>query len=95
MNKYLVIETANWADEFDIQGFKIIEADSIKEVEDKLTNTLSFPCELGFGTNEDQYYNTKEELLNDIEINLISEEEFKVLDKLFEIKYSFGVTAIL
>jgi hypothetical protein len=96
MKKYLVKESSDWADEFDIEGFKIIEAESEEKVEEKLIDGRKFPCELYFGTNEAQEYETKEELLNDVEIVEISEEEVKVFEKFFgNLRNAFGTTAIL
>ncbi len=94
--KFLVKETANWADEFDIEGFKIMEANNKEELEEKIINNKVFPCELYFGTNEWQDYNSKEQLLRDLEICEISDIEIKVFEKFFgKLDRAFGVTSII
>ena len=101
MQKYfLVKESGCWADEFNLEGFKVVEAENSEAAIDKVIKQRtdqSYPIELYFGTNESQTYESREELVNDLGVQEITEEEFKVLNKLFpDCKTSaFGTTAIL
>lgn len=96
MKKYIVIESANYADEFDIEGFKIMEAESVEEIENTLLGDTVFPCELYFGTNECQEYENKEDFLDAVSITEIPEEDIKILEKYFgNLTYAFGTTSIL
>lgn len=99
---YLVKEDSNWADEFGLQGFKLVKADNEEEVIEQVVRNCTdkdekFPIELYFGTNEFQEYDTKEDLINDLSIQEITEDDVKVLLKLFPNCYStaFGTTAII
>jgi hypothetical protein len=93
MKKFLVKEDSCWADEFDLEGFKIIEAETKELVEEILLKGREFPCEIYFGSNECQEYESKEEFLNDISISEISDNDAEVLLRL--LGTHFGVTAIL
>lgn len=102
MNKiYLIQENGCWADEFDLEGFKIVEAPSeeeaFEEVISERIGNRKFPIEIYFGTNESQEYETKEELLNDLSIQEITKEDYEVLTRIFPncTRSAIGVTAIL
>lgn len=99
---YLVKEDSDWADEFGLQGFKIIGANSEEEVIEKVIRNCTnedekFPVELYFGTNEFQEYDSKEDLINDLSIQEITEDDLKVFLKFFPDcgKSAFGTTAII
>lgn len=98
MNKiYLIHESSCYADEFDLEGFKIVEALSEEEALEKVIGNKKFPAELYFGTNEYQIYRSKEELLYDLSIKEITREEYNVLIKIFPncTINAVGLTAIL
>lgn len=101
MKYYLVKEKANWADEFDIQGFKLFKSESIINLENQIIDSVTvdeiFPTELYFGTNEWQEYESREDLLRDLEIIEISETQYMGILYLFPYceQTAFGTTAIL
>lgn len=99
MKYFIVIEDGSWADEFDLSGYQLVQA----ETEDAALQVCAdgydiddpdeYPIELYFGTNESQTYSNKNELMQDIEIKEITEQEYNVISKV--LGDSFGVTAIL
>lgn len=97
MKNFLVKEDGNWADEFDLAGFKILKKESLSKVKESLIDGREFPCEIYFGTNEAQEYSSKKEFFADLTIKEITEEEYRLLKKLFPgcDSYAFGTTAIL
>lgn len=102
MKTFLVKEDSDWADEFGLQGFKLITAGNKEEAIEKIIKNCTgedeeFPIELYFGTNEFQEYANKEDLLYDLSIQEITEDDANVLLRLFPNcgNISFGTTAIL
>lgn len=101
MKYFLVKENSNYADEFDIKGFKIFKAESEEilreEIKNKVLDGDEFPLEKYFGTNEAIEINNEEELWQNISIEPISKDDYILLLMLFPSvdKYSFGLTAIL
>jgi hypothetical protein len=98
MKYYLVIESNDYADEFDIEGFKVFKSENEESLEIQLIDDQEFPCEKYFGTNEAIEFETKEDFLESLSIVEITEEELKVLKKLFGkdiTKYAFGTTSII
>lgn len=97
--KYLLKEKSDYNDEFNIEGFRIIEAESISEVKELITRDKEFPYRVFFGTNEWINYETDKDILDSIEIIEITEEEFGTFKKLFGSEFithpRFGVTALL
>lgn len=78
----LVNYKANYADEFDVYGFRVF--DTIEWEQWK--SNLEDGCEYCFGTNESIYYHDKQSILNDFKIIQLSVEEVKILYKLFGAK---------
>ena len=73
MKYFIVQETSDYADEFDIEGFKLYQGDSEKEIQLKVLDQfknyegiIEYPLNLYFGTNECQTYKTLEDLLKDL-----------------------------
>lgn len=97
MKHFLVKESGNWADEFDLAGFMIFKKESLSDLKKSLIDGREFPCEIYFGTNEAQEYSNEKEFFADLTIKEITEEEYKFLKKLFPgcDSYAFGTTAIL
>lgn len=109
MKYFLVKESGNYADEFDIEGFKLFESDSEEDLKKIILNKIKedyldeddeeliFPMEFGFGTNEAVEINSESELWDGLNITEISETEYTILLKLFPSvdKYPFGLTGIL
>lgn len=103
MKYFLVKESGNYADEFDIQGFKIFEAESEEKVKEQIISDRfdddipEYPLELYFGTNEAVEINSEQELWSMLDITEISKQDYDVLLRLFPSvnKNSFGLTGIL
>lgn len=99
MKYYIVKENSNYADEFDIEGFKLCQATSIDQVKQDILEQyadedgIDYPLELYFGSNESQSYNSEEELFNDLIIQEISEIEYNSIIKI--LGKSYGTRAIL
>lgn len=84
MKNYIVKFDDNYADEFDMEGFRLFKAESEDAIKDSLVDErVTFPCERYFGTNEAMDYDSKEQYFNAISIVEISEEEFNIISKYF------------
>ena len=82
MKYFIVFFSADYADEFDIQGFRVEKAESKKSILDSLVHPKTkFPYERYFGTNEAIEYNDKKDFLSNFDIKEIKEEEYKVISK--------------
>ena len=82
MKYYLLKYDDNYADEFDISGFRVYDEpgyDSFKE----RVKSAKYPQERYFGTNEFVEFDSAKDYLKRIDISEISEIEAKVLMKLF------------
>jgi len=107
MKYFLVKENSNWADEFDLEGFKVFKSKSLDSLKSTLlsqfvaergkTEEDPFPTECSFGTNEYIEIESEEEFFESLTIIEINEDEYKCLKKLFPHcnDWAFGTTAIL
>lgn len=85
----------DYADEFDVVGFiactdkqyeKMYQdsLDAFKEREESYEDKSSaFPIEIYFGTNEAITFESQEDYFNSFQVESISDEELKVLQKIF------------
>lgn len=90
----LLNQKIDWADEFDIEGFEIMDEDQWVEYQEALTEA-EYPIEQYFGTNEFVEFESFEDLMRSISVKFISENEKEILTRLLDVKYgSYGVTAI-
>lgn len=100
--KLLVKFDDNWADEMDMDGFKLFNS---KEEWEKLIEDFvaqhkdDHDCEededlpsicISFGTNEDNEYDTMEELLRNFELVEVTDEEAAALEHIFPECVSHG-----
>lgn len=99
MKNFLVKENADYADEFSVSSFKIVKANSEKEIIDKIEteHNSKYPMSFCFGTNEDVIIDSREELEDVLDFQEISDEDVKVFERFFPniTKYAFGTNAIL
>lgn len=88
---FLVSYSSNWSDEMDIDGFCVMtEAGKKKYFEDfKKVFEVNGLYTFYVGTNEEIEYSNFADFKNDFTVEEISEEEAKVLDKLFQGSYAF------
>lgn len=82
----LVKGSVDWADEFNCEFFGVFSNDAWEKR--KKTVEVSFEenegeREIGFGTNEDLRVDSYDNWINQLEVTPITEEEAKVLHKLF------------
>ena len=88
MSKFILAKfKSDWADEFDVHGFKVMTEEQYK-VWLKELNAVRWPQEMYFGTNEAFEFNSLDEYQECIEIQLIDENEYIALKKLFDTKYN-------
>jgi len=88
MAKYLAIFTDNLEGN-DINGFVIMtekEVDTYEHLANSITWEIKFPME-----DLELIYADGEELLSKIEFKEISQEEYKVIKKLFNLKFGFFI----
>jgi hypothetical protein len=96
MKQFLVKYDNNYADEFDLEGFYVMEGESKKDIQKQLLCTeydeegektgeefTNFPFERYFGSNECIEYEDKKDYLSCFTIEEITLEESNVLNKLF------------
>jgi hypothetical protein len=91
----LLIFEKNWADEFDTEGFAIIERKGWEFVcrEARACSNL-FPQEIYFGTNEGHDFATVEEFIKSFTVTPIEEKHADMLKKMFNFskhQKSFGI----
>lgn len=98
MKYYLLNFTDNYADEFDVYGFKVLtEEEYLKQKEssekafelrlEAAKNSKYGPndcVEIGFGTNESVEFYSFENYMDSIKVMEINEDEYNVLAKLFK-----------
>lgn len=82
MAKILVKFQANWADEMDLEGYRIFTE---HEWEEQRAACMAHKgsIEVYFGTNEWNNYDNGEHLLGEYTIKSITDEEADMIDKLF------------
>jgi len=81
-NYVLARYSFNYADEFDIQGFKVFTGTEWQE-ELRLIESAIYPVESGFGTNEFVEFNSAKGFLDSIDTSAISKQDYETLRKLF------------
>ncbi len=85
----LVKCSKDYADEFDCEFFSIMTEKQWEKFVKSLDN-ISYPAECSFGTNEELIFDSKEEVLKDLEIKTISKEEAAVIKKLLGDSFGTG-----
>ena len=81
--KLLLTADFNYADEFDLTEWIILDSNETKELVENVQNyddTIYF----GFGTNQELRYTNGQEMLNEITVRLISEEEADIIQDVME-----------
>lgn len=81
MQKVLVQWNTNWADEMDIQGFQILTVDEWNDYKSAVEKRKNF--EIYVGTNEEISYDSGEDLLEELEVTLITKVEVEIIEKFF------------
>ena len=91
-NYYLVKFYDNWADEMYIEGFDIITKEEKKQFDKAINEDLVFPVEVYFGTNEENTYESAEDVLNCYTFTPLLDEEAETIKKFFGNAYGGGYT---
>ena len=84
----LLTVSVNYADEFDMSEWLIIDAGTFKKVIEVAEN-YDDEIEWYFGTNEELFYDDGNEMLSEIEVNKITQEEADSVISVFDMS-SFG-----
>lgn len=85
MSDYVLVKYhADYADEFDVYGFRVLTRSKWAEIVEDVRNTWDGPTETYFGTNEFVEYEDFDDWFRDFKVTEISEEEFKVFEKFFK-----------
>lgn len=79
--KYLVRWEDNWADEMDLEGWKVMDQAELDAWKSRLEK-IGY-CTLSFGTNEENEYESGREILNCCTIKTITDTDAEVLQRLF------------
>lgn len=83
MKYYIYKFSDNWADEMDLEGFAALNEMQKDIALAKIKREYRKGGTVCFGTNEDNEYDSLEDVLDCIEIEEISLQEYQVLHKLF------------
>lgn len=85
----------NWADEFDVAGFLIMEEKEweahVQEVKEKF---VVGPRSVGFGTNEDIEYLNAKDYLNSFTVLALTQAEIRIVERALGTRY-FGIVPML
>lgn len=106
MKYFLVKEDSNWSGEFGLQGFKILQSETLSDLKNRLLHDFlsdrcdiddPYPVECFFGTNESILIESEEVFFNALSFTEITEDEYNCLVGLFpdSDEYAFGPTVIL
>lgn len=88
----LIKYSGNWADEMDVDGFRIISDKQFKEWEKGWKKTFKEDGEFtfGIGTNENIPYEDYESFMAEFEVTDITNEEYGAISNLFPTAESYG-----
>lgn len=87
--RYILVKfNDNWADEMDIDGFKVMTEERHKKALASLDGPETFPFEAYFGTNESNLYEDKDQFLRNFEF--IPVDESFALELKQHFPYGFG-----
>jgi hypothetical protein len=80
---HLVKYNDNWADEMDLDGFRLMERIEYKEFVKDIKAIKSFPLEVYFGTNQFVIFESVEDIMKSLKFETVTEDEFALLTALF------------
>lgn len=93
MKQYYLVKFAdNWADEMDLDGFRIMNDKQLDEFTKGIRNIKNFPLEIYFGTNEYIPYENQEQIMRTIKIQPLTAGEKALFDRSFPqaAKWGYG-----
>jgi len=80
---YLYTFSDNWADEMDLEGFAILTETQKDAAVANIRRRFKRGGTLSFGTNEDNEYDSLEDVMNCIDFKQISHQEYETIKKVF------------
>jgi hypothetical protein len=83
MKYFLLTFSRNWADEFDVDGFKIVSEDEKAHLHELIAEHGNHEAHFWFGTNEGWEGDTLGDMFSSFKFTEITLEEKAVLEKLF------------
>lgn len=87
----LVKYDSNWADEMDIDGFKVLTNEQWEKYQQDFKKHFKEECYSYYvGTNEEIEYSDFDEFISDFKASEITNEEAAVLEKLFDNLSTYG-----
>ena len=83
MKYYLYKFSDNWADEMDVKGFAVLTETQKDIAVSKIKRNFKKGGTICFGSNEDNEYDSLQDVMDCIEIKQISQSEYNTIIKLF------------
>ncbi len=90
---HLIKYNDNWADEMDLDGFRLMERKEYKEFVKGIRAIKEFPLEIYFGTNQEVTFESVEDIMKSLKFETVTEDEFALLEALFPqaARWGYGV----
>ena len=82
-NYFLVKFEDNYADEFDVYGFRIMNEKELMKFTNDIRKLKKFPLEIYFGTNEALIFESQKDCMAGFKMLPITKDEMSSLKKLF------------
>ena len=79
---YLIKYEYNYGDEFDIEGFQILDENEMKDINEGI-DKANYPKEYYFGTNEEIEWKNSKEVRDGITVTELTNTEYHILKNLF------------
>ena len=86
----LAIFNADYADEFDVSGFELVTEKYWTEFETKC-KSVTKKFDIYFGTNECLTFKNGQQLLSQINVTIITREEYITISRLIGDSFGFGI----
>lgn len=89
---HLVKYNDNWADEMDLDGFRLMERNEYREFVKGIKAIKRFPLEIYIGTNQEVTYESVEDIIKALKFETVTKDEFALLTTLFPqaAKWGYG-----
>lgn len=89
--KLLVKYSDNYADEFDIEGFAILEENQWYDIQKTVRTKVKFPNEYCFGSNENIEYESAEDFLQTFTVINITDTLAELISMAFQLRPYDGI----
>lgn len=81
MKIFILQWECDWADEFDVHGLELVTEEQWNWT-NKLFDSVVYPCEKYFGTNEAIIFESKEDILRNVIVIEVTKEEIPTFRKI-------------